>query len=321
MKRITKLFTLALALPLLSGCGDPNFKEPKFKELGSEVSFDDFFAAYQLKMVETIFVKEDLIGSMELQSKEKSWIMDQHINHSRSDANSESKTTGQYDAGNKVIKANTKYNTKTVVGEDVYFPRTIETTTKINSKAEAYYQNYTDNGKNYIIEINNTAKSFEKDTELSETLTLEKAMDMRAKMLLGNTLTKHVSEMLAAYQTASAERKEDYSFFVNESVFTVKRFNNEIEDILNTASEIIGTKTFDVKEQAQVDFGGDYTATYYLDSFINNSYSKDTSDHKYLANEFHWEKEKGSEEVSVKESKASLKPVDVSNYIKYGTEW
>ena len=316
MKTTTKLFALVLALPLLAGCGKT--KEPKFKNFGEQVSFEDFFGGYQLRMTELEFGKEDPLGSRELKAVTQATITQETTRKGDTAMKSsvEGKKTDvyQYDSESKIFRNTEKMTydirAKAPIGEEHM---------KLQSDEEHLYQRYSEGGESYAINVDVKGKGYKSVLKCTEAMPYDKYIDMQVKDRMGYGLISDFSSVVARYQTASDEVKAKYTFFKNENVYSIAFGDNTNEDIKNGADEVVANKTVEYHLKVQVDLGDDLTFASFEDKHTTTQYQKEYDDH--TAFDCVDQHEVSSTEGGVTEFKKSLKEADLSGYIKYGIDW
>ncbi len=317
MKNATKLLTLVLALPLLAGCG--KVREPKFKQVGDQVEFEDFFAAYQLRLSEIDLAKEDLIGSKELITKAKGLNTKTLTRTGNTISKIQDGGTGSinmcYDAESRVLFLNEKTDYTSTTKD-----RTDNKKDRIKVDGKRYYQSYTADSKEYVISVDPDLKGFEKEYECTETLPYGKYIDMYAKESLGYGVIEQFSKVLADYQSSTEEKKECYSFFKNGNILTITFHESDSEDLKTSGDEVYAAKSVEEETKVQLELGDDeLSSMYYTHRHTVTSYSKDHEDYTSLDTETL--DDATSHVTTLKNSKKKVKAVDVSNYIKYGTDW
>ena len=277
MKTTTKLLALVLTLPLLAGCG--KVKEPKFKNFGDKVSFEDFFGGYQLRMTELEFGKEDALGSKELKIVMNVNNVDETKRSGESILKVEQKgkntTLNQYDASSKVFRSDEKTDYLITAKAPAGKQKLV-----LKSDEEKYVQSYTDGGQEYAITVTPKENGFKQKYKVTELMSYDKYIDMYAKDTLGYGLINYFSMSVAKYQSASDEEKEKFSFFKNENIYSLTYSTSKTGEEVMGGSEVVASRSTDYQLKVQVDLGDDLTTAYFEDTHKVTTYQKEYENYR-----------------------------------------
>lgn len=260
---------LVLVLPLLVGCGQKDIKAPKFAKEGDKVEYSAFNDAMNEINKEHAFFKSEedyLLPSFKANIKEESLnkteLKRENKVH-RSELNYSKKTTlGEYDKANGILheKVETKGNAG---GEAAQGYEKAEET----RKTEIYRQKGSDEGKDYLINVNVPNRTYALGSEVTELSPYDKLIDNKAASIATrNNAVFAFAFMMMAYSLADEEEQAKFSFYKNDKIFTLEyKDEKKGEEVKDAEDKVKWTidESMDVKFQIDLSKSDSYKATYY----------------------------------------------------------
>lgn len=314
MKKI-KVLPLILALPLLVGCN--KVREPRFAKLGDKIDYDSIVQALdEAKKANAFYITEENQHIPSSQTKFNLKVDGQETLKRdgkvilKEEGYSNSKATAEYNADDKVVRLVSQENAKGIEKS-----QTGKETNSEKNKGTRFIQKYSEEGKEYAVEADTVMKTFRIVETVEETNPYEAIFDARS-MVTYSEGSYYFDYMLVNYPLSSDERKQEFSFYKNDKIFTVEMKHEETEEEKNAQEEVIKVEKSTIHVKVQIDLSKEDRArclTYY-DVEQNIEYKKDSGN--YCAGDILDSKTIMAGDVRIVKKDVKISAVDLTGYKK-----
>ena len=301
-----------LVAPLLTGCGSGKVKAPKFAKEGESVSGDKFVEDIGKAFSSSAIAQEAALGSAvvnyKIQMSDEVGVERDKKSFSKTASYNEQGIKLEYDAANSIIKMNSKAAVK-----ESEKTKHGTTTTSGKQNQVASYEAAQVAGANYIVNVNQTGKEYQKIILIEGEVTAAKYDDMMLKTMVGSLINEYAFSA-SSWDAMTDEEKAEYKFYENGNIYTYeyehKVENEETKDAEDKVVKIDSERTY---SKVQIDFtAGKMAIRGYEEAETTTVYKQNYG--SYAAEDIVKEKQLQSVDASYTDKDVKLKSTDLSKF-------
>lgn len=316
MRKILKLLPFAVLLPTLVGCSANKIKKTEFQDVGEEITLEEFNKNFEEVKAENEFVKEDKLVSMIKNSYSAHADNFENLRSGKLISKSEEKRINnseeKYDVDHLISKSTTVENSSKNA-KDSYG----KSSSSSSSKKVSGVQQTISGEHVYFASIDHIRKEYGPYQILDDDHKAEDVFDNWIKYAGVSAMIDFIAH---EYLGEDEETQKRYTYYQNGNIFTIAYdFEDEIENKSTVGEDELLDNVETIKDHRkyQLDLtNGKFSYKQSEEYSSNIKYERSYDEH--IVGDNHSHDESTYVTVSFEAGSVSLKPTDLSKYVKIG---